>query len=513
MLTDIAELDGRERHADIAVIGTGIAGAELGTYLAARGHDVILLESGREDFDPAIQKLNDIDFIGKPHRALDPNAGYHPYLPPELRGVSRVRQLGGTSNVWTGKWKHLQRTDFGGRPWVPDSDWPFGLDELLPHYREAARDYGFGDLEAEAERSGVKALRDALRGEVKATSFYWEATPTRTRIRFGEVMRRSARLQVITGATATRIDTTPDGTAVAGVSCRSLDGHVLTVRARIVVLATGAIEAPRLLLASSSEAHPAGLGNAAGLVGRYYADHPKHHTSDLDPGPLTRAYADELQYAPKPRFCLCFALDDDTQRKERLLEHVLYLKPIYETRRDRLGRWLRRRPACRDGLGAVRSYRVKLVTEQVPNPDSRVTLSDALDPLGVPVARLDWRFTPDDHRSLARVTTLLAERFERLGVGSLRLKDDPPTLDAMTDAAHQMGTTRMGRTPAEGVVNADGQVFGVDGLFVAGSATFPTCPSYSPTFTILALARRLGRHLDDSLAARGRQPVAEGASA
>jgi choline dehydrogenase-like flavoprotein len=58
-----------------------------------------------------------------------------------------------------------------------------------------------------------------------------------------------------------------------------------------------------------------------------------------------------------------------------------------------------------------------------------------------------------------------------------------------------MGTTRMASCPEEGVTDANCRVFGTDNLYVAGSAVFPTGPSYSPTFTILALTRRLGQHL------------------
>jgi choline dehydrogenase-like flavoprotein len=58
-----------------------------------------------------------------------------------------------------------------------------------------------------------------------------------------------------------------------------------------------------------------------------------------------------------------------------------------------------------------------------------------------------------------------------------------------------MGTTRMAADPSEGVVDRDCRVFGTDNLYVASSAVFPTAHAYSPTFTILALARRLATHL------------------
>jgi len=66
-----------------------------------------------------------------------------------------------------------------------------------------------------------------------------------------------------------------------------------------------------------------------------------------------------------------------------------------------------------------------------------------------------------------------------------------------------MGTTRMASRPEEGVVDPNCRVFGTDNLYVASSAVFPTGPSYSPTFTILALARRLGQHLLEMTSTQG----------
>jgi choline dehydrogenase-like flavoprotein len=49
----------------------------------------------------------------------------------------------------------------------------------------------------------------------------------------------------------------------------------------------------------------------------------------------------------------------------------------------------------------------------------------------------------------------------------------------------------------DGVVDPNGRVFGVDNLYLAGASVFPSAGFANPTLTIVALARRLGRHLDD----------------
>lgn len=496
MITDILELgEQTQLKTQIIVIGSGIAGSEVATYLSRHGGEVVLLESGRKEFEPSIQALNDVIFLGKRHRDLNPDALYQRYLPPELRGVSRVRQFGGTSTVWTGKWKYFQSSDFEEKPWIPNSGWPLSYDDLLEYYRSTAKDYGFGDLEAEAMRSEIGELQAkiAVQG-LKMSSFYWEQIPTRTPLRFGEYMERSENLQVVLGATATELKLDDSCQRVSAVVCRSLEGRELTVEGQMIVLATGAFESARLLLASNRQL-PNGIGNQHDLVGRFYTDHPKHHTGTLKPGYLLRKYAHEVQHSPKPRFSICFGLDNKTQQEYQLLEHSIYLKPIYEKPRDRLWRILRGSQLCQDGKGAVCSYRVLFVSEQVPHKKSRVKIGKEHDALGQRKLEVDWCFTEQDQRSMAKSLELLTQRFAEAGLGTFDFGEDPPHLDTMTDAAHQMGTTRMANTPKEGVVDKNCRVFGTENLYVASSAVFPTGPTYSPTYTILALARRLGQHL------------------
>ena len=65
---------------------------------------------------------------------------------------------------------------------------------------------------------------------------------------------------------------------------------------------------------------------------------------------------------------------------------------------------------------------------------------------------------------------------------------------------HHMGATRMAVSPRQGVVDPNGQVFGVANLYVAGTSVLPTGSASNPSFTALALTFRLGEHLRRRLA-------------
>jgi choline dehydrogenase-like flavoprotein len=146
----------------------------------------------------------------------------------------------------------------------------------------------------------------------------------------------------------------------------------------------------------------------------------------------------------------------------------------------------------------VDHIRLRARLDPVPNPDSRITLSDQRDALGMRRAKLDWRLTETDRRSAARTMEVLGAGFAAAGVGRLRLVFDPSSSEwpeSLTGGWHHMGTTRMGTDPATSVVDGDCRVHGIDNLHVAGSSVFTTGGSATPTLTIVALALRLADRL------------------
>jgi len=140
--------------------------------------------------------------------------------------------------------------------------------------------------------------------------------------------------------------------------------------------------------------------------------------------------------------------------------------------------------------------------EQVPRRDSRVTLADDRDAVGLPRIRIDVRYDDKDVDGIVRAHRAWDEYLRRHGKGRLEyLSADVggEVRRKMGAGFHQSGTTRMSSRPEDGVVDADLAVHGLPTLHVASSSVFPTSGQANSTFMIVVFALRLAEHLKRSL--------------
>jgi choline dehydrogenase-like flavoprotein len=161
------------------------------------------------------------------------------------------------------------------------------------------------------------------------------------------------------------------------------------------------------------------------------------------------------------------------------------------------------------------TYSLDFHAEQKPNRESRVQLSGEHDALGLQRILVDWRYGQGDIRTVRTAAGILAEELSASDCGEFRFDPEEVEVCALRDGAfggHHIGTARMSATPQRGVVDADCRVHGMSNLFIAGSATFPTSGQANPTLTIVAMALRLGEHLQAprNCSASFRGPVGEG---
>jgi len=508
-------------RADLCLVGAGAVGITIARELADSGLRVCLLESGGLDQDPETQALNEGSSIGFPYYDLD---------------AARLRFFGGTTNHWAGACRPLDPIDFELRAWVPYSGWPFGRDHLDPYYVRAQELCELGAYEYEPDHwERPDARRFTFLGDRVVTAMYQISPPTR----FGEVYRHDIEaaegVECLLHANVLGLEADSSGRTISRARVASLPGREFEVQARHFILAAGAIENARILLASHPESPQGGLGNERDLVGRFFMEHLSVTGGFLlpsDPSLSRGLYDHRTIEGTTVRAFL--ALSREALQQEGLLNARAFLgwetaqnalmaasvgvqgadalmeAALHGKRLGSLGQSVR--DVIRE-LDAVtihtyqRLFRANdpgkafpLVNhiEQAPDPASRVTLSSDRDAFGIPRVVLDWRFGELEARTIRRVNEIIAEEVGRARLGRVRLiPDEGPTRfpPGVRGAWHQMGTTRMHPDPRQGVVDANGKVHGLENLFVAGGSVFPTSGYTNPTLTIVALALRLADHM------------------
>lgn len=518
--------------ADICIIGAGAAGITLACALDGTRLEVCQIEGGGFKVSDESQSLYALDSVGYPVR---PNF------------MSRARYFGGSSNLWAGRNMKLGPIDLRHREWVAHSGWPISyeeLDEFYPRACEVLRLPDFRPFEDTGNPPPLSADETALfgPGDLHSTVALWATRP----LRFGNVHRRqlkaSRNVTTYLNATATELVASPSGTGVKALTIAIPGGRRLTVEAGCYVLASGGLESARLLLVSRSQ-HPSGLGNEHDVVGRYFQDHPRAICGRVrlaKPVSLPHVLGMPISDG-KVQFGL--RLSDKQQRDEGLLNSYVSLEPQlsklaeqqYESAVNaakillRKGHAGRRSDVFRRDVNELRDMiylltpkeimphsvyrlyawlkrRVRRTTtashltvinycEQAPNPESRVYLSGKRDALGMQTLVLDWRVGEPELRSIRRLHEVLDQRVRSAGLGEL--ESDPQEIDSarFTDASHHIGTLRMSSDPRSGVVDEHCRVHGIENLYVAGSAVFPTAGHANPTLTIIALVLRLADRL------------------
>jgi choline dehydrogenase-like flavoprotein len=159
----------------------------------------------------------------------------------------------------------------------------------------------------------------------------------------------------------------------------------------------------------------------------------------------------------------------------------------------------------------VTAIRLRNFMEMAPHPDNRITLSERIDALGQRLPHVSHESGLLDRRSMAAIHEALHRELAETGWGRLdsQLAEETEPWPINTDASHHMGGTRMGQDPATSVANRDARLHFCPNVYLAGSSLFPTSGCANPTWTIVALAIRLARHLTRQLATN---PVAAGES-
>lgn len=530
MFTDARTIAaGAALRADICIVGAGIAGITIAREFIGRSASVVLVEGGGLEFTKSLRELPTVlrrHTLDEQALTGGRNAG-QPYYP--LR-FTRVRAFGGSSRAWHEQRgvhaRPLDAIDFSARDGLPEHGWPICREELEPYYERAQQVCALGPFAYDAETWEAQGYGAPLPLDRRLVRSVMLQFGRRSRFnRYEDELARAENVNLVLHATAVHL--ADKGGRVVRIDCATMSGKRFSVQARTFVVAAGAIETARLLLAST-DSRPAGIGNSRDLLGRCFMEHPDAAVGYLIPDPQLDRNAFRLyqhQSAGKDVTVeAMFRLSESVLRSERLLNAVLRLRPTYRsgmTAAVQSAQVVRRsvhhgvatpglaRHALRSILGApqiVRHYAtwrsgrpsdvfgIDVMAEQAPTMSSRVRLARRRDRLGVPMTVLDWRLTSLDWDSIRRTMEIFGNAVRAAGVGTVisSLGKTPP---AVFGNWHHLGTTRMHRDPAHGVVDENCRVHEMDNLYIAGGSVFPTGGYANPSLTIVALSLRLADHL------------------
>jgi choline dehydrogenase-like flavoprotein len=477
---------------DVVVIGTGAGGAVAGKELAERGHAVVFVEEGehytRDAFNGSMLRAHGVFY----RNALV--MGNAPM--PTFIG----RLLGGSTAVNGG-------TSFRTPPWVLD-DWcsRLGTDEFSP----AAMAPLFERVESTLqvgipERRFIGPIADIIgRG---CDAYGWHHAPiARNAVGcegggfcdFGCATgaKRSTEISYLPGAlnrgaialTGLRADRILQergrAVGIAGVTAK---GRRLTVRARAVVLAAGAIPTPAFLLARD-------LCNGSGQVGRNLTLHPSgalmgvfnertepakyipqayHSAEFLRQGVLLSAAQPDLNIGP-------ILFPNTGRRLMESLELMPHLAGVAVVLRD----------ASPNGRVYKDIADKPVVTYNLQPKD--------VENFHFGMVRAAEMFVAAGARTLIPALVGAEPTESRAALAELRRRPPHVSQIALT-SYHPLGTCKMGRDPRTSVVGLDHQAHELPGLFIVDGSTVPSALGVNPQITIMAMATRAAGKIDEAL--------------
>jgi choline dehydrogenase-like flavoprotein len=496
--------EGSTINADVCIVGTGMGAISTANDLVKAGWDVVLIEAGA--------------VTANSHRApaIETEAVGHPFRLTTSRGL----EVGGGTNFWHGLCAELDESDFETRDWIPHSGWPIDRRDLATHYERAWK-FLCGGNRSDHAQSTIEGSSSGLAADRMERKAYQYQTPAFRGKPLLLDWCKKQMVRCITNSVALQL------VYQAGNVTQLIVGsgtHRFNISGRRFIISAGALETPRLLLNSAARSGMSSTPTSWWL-GRNLIDHPASYQSQIVFNqPLDSRISSGIEISSNVRALLGYMAKPGFQRAYSLPNHALFIRPGYSDEKlpnqkvmSFLGvRHLRdlkfvhikalltstyiRRRVLHQRLGLDPSTifgDMFFMTEQLPNPSSRVELSEhKYDRFGFPVARVNWQLSPDDITSFQKFHDLVLESIrESTTVFSTRTDTIAEWAASVSSAAHHLGTARMAHAAKDGVVDRNLKMFTSENVWICDGSVFPTAGSANPSLTICALGHRLASQL------------------
>lgn len=516
--------------AEVCIVGAGTAGLFLAQLLREHGMQVVLLEAGGATPRDSAEIGALFETTGDPYAKV---------------GIGRRFGLGGTSTVWGGQLIPMLESAFQARTETAANAWPIAYSELARFNPVVRRILGLQQQSRPVEDEMevlARATYPQLHGfdpRFKLRLSEWLPFRKRNFARlFARLLSNDAAVTVWLNATVTGMTRSEsDGKArVDEITAHSSNGHTLRVRAKRLVIAAGALETTRLLLAFD-ESTRGSITRMGAPLGRYFTDHLSSTRARIvcnDWHRYTLAVAPVFKRGimHTPRLELSAAAQNELGLTSAFAHFISLAAPdsgfvfLRDMLRGIQGSYsdvdLRRALSIRaiGELSALAYWRVvhhrlwiprraglylRIDAEQTPRFDSRMFLAQERDAFGRRLLAVDWRVQPSDRKLIERVTDLFINAWQSSPLNQFAALAKVNPGDDLLDfepreVSHPAGSARMGTTPANSVVDDHLRLWGTYNCYVSSTAVFPSTGGANPGLTHLALTARLA----EDIAMRGR---------
>ena len=256
-------------------------------------------------------------------------------------------------------------------------------------------------------------------------------------------------------------------------------------KARVVFLCASAFESVRILMNSSSAAHPQGMGNASGTLGKYIMDHHMLWGA----GGTMPGFEDRTTSGRRPNG-IYVARFRNTHASPQSAD---FLRGYGMQGGSGRGRW--------NGAGGGADYKRRLLTElnpwtlaingwgeMLPRAENHLALDpDAKDKWGIPALSITCKWSENERAMMRDMVTSATEMLEAAGAANVyqNRPEVPPGL-----CIHEMGGARMGRAAETSVCDGSNALWEVPNVFVTDGACMASSACQNPSITYMAITAR-----------------------
>ena len=492
----------RNERYDIIIIGTGAGGATMAHALADSPARILILERG--DFVPQEDENWDPEAVWK-HLSYQTDERWLDDRGQEFRPYTHYN-VGGNTKFWGSVLFRLRREDFQAVEHMEgiSPSWPIDYQALAPYYDEAERLYSvhgeqgadptdpprgpfpheaiphapaMAAIVAQLRQQGLHpaplplGLRDGcvLCNTCNSFACKLHAKSDADVCCVRDAIQRS-NVTLWTNVLAQRLLTDSSGKKLEAVQVLR-NGESIRVEAPIMIVSCGAVNSAALLLRSATAAHPNGLANSSGLVGRRYMAHLATMMQGFHPFrknetvfQKTVAINDYYFSGPHTRYPL---------------GHIQSQGRTHGVMAQTVVPWI---PLWAYDAWVARGVDWLAMSEDLPSRENRVTI----DPDG----RIHLNYHPNNLKAHDMLVREMKRILKRLGFWTVVAHSH-----GRRNTTHQCGTLVFGTNPRESVLDPYCRSHDIENLFVVDASFFPSSAAVNPALTIAAQALRVADHI------------------